>query len=158
MPPVWMDGWESRPSPSLRALCPQPVGSEGPPSCRKVSPFLTLVWECLRREATTWEGGEDGEDGDLILLTALPSSLPVLPANTPYQVPTTPIHTHSEKIASLEGSMNLWGGHPHLCSQKNLGANPRALSFISWVTPNTLYPSLSFNNLISKRCHKHPFL
>ena len=104
MPPVWRDGWESRPSPFLRALCPQPVGLEGPPSCRKLSPFLTFVWECLRREATKWEGGEDGEDGDLILLlSARPSSPPGLPANTPYQVFATPIHTHTlfEKIASL---------------------------------------------------------
>ena len=89
------------------------------------------------------------------LLTACPASQhPSSGSRHPY------IHTHTlwENSISCERSMNLWGGHPHLCSQKNLGANPRALSFISWVTLNTLYPSLSFNNLISKRCHKHPFL
>lgn len=49
----------------------------------------------------------------------------------------------------------MWKGHPYLCTQKNLGIHRRALPWTSWVPLNNFRPSLSFNNLISKQCHKY---
>lgn len=111
MPPVWMDGWESRPSPFLRALCLQPVGLDGLPSCRKLSPFLTFVWECLRREATKWKGDEMGKRGTQYCCSVLIPPQLLSCQSTPRIRFSPPLYTHTlfEKIASLVREHELVG-------------------------------------------------
>lgn len=63
----------------------QPVAQEGCPAV-KLFPISHCLWERLEKEATKWEGDRNKRGTQYCCFSAHPLQLPVLPANTLYQV------------------------------------------------------------------------